>query len=314
MAPAHFDADQATLCRAPARGSGQHLLVPSPPLRRQTRVHRGLRHVRWLALLIVVFFTLGLGWGLLLEWWLSQPSPAAEARRATALRFIDEAARAARQERSRDAYLALARARHTDPRLPGLDVLLGEMLVNMGYASGVGPIAWEALNRGEHEARANLLIGLEWWGRRGTNAQTLFVAGNNAFRWLTLAHEGDPFDGSYLVIRGEVQRRHGRTEEGRYDLIAGLRRLQPWHSASVMEDKAQLAAAEAGRGMSLAYLGRFLPEPATVSGAAAVQLRDALRGSGDPRARLQALRRTTTERQLDFLLRDRSLRGHPQLP
>jgi hypothetical protein len=295
MDPAHFAPPPAPPVVAPPR-PGRNV-APRP--RRRPR--------RWLLGVVLVFYLLGLGWGSLSEKIAARSAALESARRETAVRLVDEAARAARQGHLRDAFFALVRARHTDPRLPGLDIFLGEMLVNQGLNQSVGPIAWEALRRGEQESRANLLLGLEWWGRRGLDAHSVSLAAQHATRWITLAHEGDFFEGSRLIIRGEIKRWHGLTEEGSQDLTAGKVRLHPWHSAAVLEDKAQLAAAEAGRGMSVAFLGRFLPAPNTPSGAAAVQLRQALQSGNDTSASTQALRTVATTRQMDFLLKDRAL-------
>jgi len=295
MDPAHFAPPPAPPVVAPPR-PGRNV-APRP--RRRPR--------RWLLGMVLVFYLLGLGWGSLSEKIAARSAALESARRETAVRLVDEAARAARQGHLRDAFFALVRARHTDPRLPGLDIFLGEMLVNQGWAYQAGPQGWRALGRDENKSRAYLLIGLDRWSRRGVTPTSLAASAESALAWLDLAHMEDPFDATFLIFRGHLAVMQGRAPQGCVDLNAGLSRLQPWHSAAVLEDKAQLAAAEAGRGMSVAFLGRFLPAPNTPSGAAAVQLRQALQSGNDTSASIQALRTVATTRQMDFLLKDRAL-------
>lgn len=195
--------------------------------------------LRWLLLAVFVFTSFGAGC-----WYGALPSGAVRGDRDKGMRLADQSVREAFAGRWRDAYLAAAMARHADPSLPGLELIIAQMLYNAGNPAGAAGLAHTAQRRGENSSSSAMLLGLEAWWRRGgaSNAPAWERADWLASFWLNQASEDSPGTAAPRYFLAELQRLTG---QGRgHTMEQALHRFRPWESAWVLESKIQLAAAE----------------------------------------------------------------------
>ncbi len=169
------------------------------------------------------------------------------------MRFADEAVSRAYREEWRDAYIAAIRARHHDPSLPRMEILIGQMLANQGHLFAASGYARAAQVRGESRGQASLLLGLEAWSRRGLLPTTLADAVNNSSLWLEDAASDAPSDAAPRFFLAELARLMGGRNS--LDMEKALHRLQRWESFLVIQAKMHLASSESGGLSSAMDLG-----------------------------------------------------------
>ncbi len=169
--------------------------------------------------------------------------PATEEQRASALRSLDEAVRARYEERMDDAMAQLAMAQQTDPQLPGLELLAGEIALQQRDTDALSRASANASQRGGSEAPAKLLAALGVWLRRGELG--VERAGPQAKQLLLEAAESSPSDASVHFFHGELSRQLGEGSAAHAYLLSALTRQSPWKSSALLRVKMQLAAAEA---------------------------------------------------------------------
>jgi tetratricopeptide (TPR) repeat protein len=168
--------------------------------------------------------------------------PTDAAARLEARRLLDEGVRARHEERWQGAMNALAEARRTDPEIGGIDVVIGEIALEQKDAKALRLAARQALQRGQNEPAAKLLLALEAWMQRGDSDAV--TAGNSAKQHLVEAVESQPSSAAAFFFHGELNRLLGESGEAKRSLQAALYRQTPWHSAAVLGTKLQLAARE----------------------------------------------------------------------
>lgn len=196
--------------------------------------------LRWLLLAAIICTSFGVGR------WYGALSSASSVRgdRERAMRLADQSVREAFAGRWRDAYLAAGMARHADPSLPGLELIIAQMLYNAGNPAGAAGLAHKAQQRGEDGSVSALLLGLEAWRNRGStpNATAWHRADWLASFWLQQASSDSPGDAAPHYFLAELERLTGK---GRgYTMQPALHRFRPWQSAWILESKIQLASAE----------------------------------------------------------------------
>jgi len=162
---------------------------------------------------------------------------------AAALGLFDEAVRARYEERGQGAMNAITAARHADPQLRSVDVLVGEIALEQKDPETLRRAAEYALKRGENESSANLLNALETWMRRGEKGTD--KAGQLAEQFLSDAADAEPSNAAVYFFHGELSRLLGDGRKAHRHLLSALRRQQSWRSAALLENKMQLAASEA---------------------------------------------------------------------
>lgn len=231
-----------------------------------------------LVFLAAGFFALG---------WFSAPafSPARASAgdRERALRFADEAVRHAYAENWRDAYLSAGRARHADPSLPGMELVIGQMLFNAGDPQAAAAFARIAQQREESSPAIAVLLGLEAWARRGADPLSVARAGLVTRLWMENEATSNLSDGALRFFLAEIDRLAGKPEP--QDMLQALRRFHPWESSVILDAKMHLAASEAGSQFNAAHLGRGLRLEVTPQARAVKNLRSAaLEGAERARA------------------------------
>ncbi len=160
------------------------------------------------------------------------------------MRFADEAVSRAYRGEWRDAYIAAGRARHRDPSLPGMEILIGQMLANEGHLCAASGYARAAQIRGESRGQASLLFGLEAWSRRGPLPPSLAAAANTSLLWLEDAASHAPSDAAPRFFLAELARLTGGRSG--HAMEKALYRFQPWESFFVIQAKMHLASSESG--------------------------------------------------------------------
>jgi len=257
----------------------------------------------FLLLAVVGGFLTGRGW-----WSAGQAdallpdSPAPTEQRAAALRLLDEAVTARHEERLQGAVNAIAEARRLFPKLPGLDIFVGEVAWESRDAEAVRRAANAALDRGHSESPAKLLLALEKYMTR--SSQDTAALGETVRQLLGEAEEASLSNAAPFFFHGEVSRLLADGEEAQRKLLGALHRQTPWASASLLEIKMQLAAAEA------LALGRSVVAPAPSDAANTVlQLRNSLLAAGDAREPLAKWLAVSTALQTGVLLQDPALSG-----
>lgn len=262
----------------------------------------------FLLLAVVGGFLTGRGW------WstgradaLLPDSPATTDQRSAALRLLDEAVTARHEERLQGAVNAIAEARRLFPELPGLDLFIGEVAWESRDAETVRRAADAALERGHSESSAKLLLALEKYMTR--SSQDTAALGETVRQLLAEAEEAGLSNAAPFFFHGEVSRLLADGEEAHRKLLGALHRQMPWVSASLLEIKLQLAAAEA------TDLGRPVVAPAPTDAADAVlQLRNSLLAAGDVRGPLTEMLAVSPALQTGVLLQDAALSGSGSTP
>lgn len=216
-------------------------ITPTQPLPAAAGVacRRRRLPLRWLLLTAFVLTSFGVGC-----WYGAPSSGAVRGDREKGMRLADQSVREAFAGRWRDAYLAAGMARHADPSLPGLELIIAQMLYNAGNPAGAAGLAHIAQQKGEKSSASALLLGLEaWWRRGGTpNAPAWERADWLASFWLKQASQDSLGDAAPRYFLAELERLTGK---GRgYTMEQALHRFRPWESAWVLESKIQLASAE----------------------------------------------------------------------
>ena len=160
------------------------------------------------------------------------------------MRLADQSVREAFAGRWRDAYLAAGMARHADPSLPRLELIIAQMLYNAGNPSGAAGLAHMARQRGENGSASALLLGLEaWWNRGSAPASTAWQRADwLASFWLQQASQDSLGDAAPRYFLAEQERITGKGRS--YTMELALHRFLPWQSAWILESKIQLASAE----------------------------------------------------------------------
>lgn len=215
-------------------------LTPPLPAAAGTACRRRRLPLRWLLLAVFVFTSFGAGC-----WYGGRAPTSVRGDREKAMRLADQSVREAFAGRWRNAYLAAGMARHADPSLPGLELIIGQMLYNAGNPAGAAGLAHIAQQKGEKTSASALLLGLEaWWRRGGASINTL--AWERAYWlasfWLEQASKDFPGDAAPRYFLAELERLTGK---GRgHFMEQALHRFRPWESAWILESKIQLASAE----------------------------------------------------------------------
>ena len=248
------------------------------------------------ALIIVTSFVVSFFWNRLQLRRLaaaSDISPATEEQRASALRSLDEAVRARYEERMDDAMAQLAMAQQTDPQLPGLELLAGEIALQQRDT--------DALSREDSEAPAKLLAALGVWLRRGELG--VERAGPQAKQLLLEAAERSPSEASVQFFHGELSRQLGEGSAAHAYLLSALRRQSPWKSSALLRVKMQLAAAEASEAGEAVEVSA--PDYQSV---VALRWREAVRRGADASEELKAMIALAPSLQTIVLLPDPALK------
>ncbi len=141
----------------------------------------------------------------------SLPAAVTEEQSAEALRLVDQAVSARHEERLQGAVNAISEARRLNPDAPGLDIFVGEVAWEQRDAETVRRAAREALDRGNDESSAKLLLALEKWMTRlgGDTAQV----GGTVRQLLAEAEEESPSNAAPFFFHGEVSRMLGDSAE-----------------------------------------------------------------------------------------------------
>ena len=227
--------------------------------------------------------------------------PATEEQRASALRSLDEAVRARYEERMDDAMAQLAMAQQTDPQLPGLELLAGEIALQQRDTDALSRASANASQRGGSEAPAKLLAALGVWLRRGELG--VERAGPQAKQLLLEAAERSPSEASVHFFHGELSRQLGEGSAAHAYLLSALRRQCPWKSSALLRVKMQLAAAEASEA------GEAVEVPAPDSqSVVALRWREAVRRGTDASEELKAMIALAPSLQTIVLLPDPALK------
>lgn len=213
-----------------------------------------------------------------------------------ALALMDDAVRAKREERYKDAINDVAKAREADPSIRGGDIVLAEIAYRRSDSPLVQRFTREALQRGENIADANLLLALDKWRSRALPGAPVTGADEFIAQMLAEASLAEMWNGIPRFFLGDLQGLMGRGSEGQRSLLGSLYRMQPWGSLVVLSAKREVAAAEAG-----------LDVTETPAGSALVSLRSALSENADVSPPLNSLRATLSAYQRRILLSDASL-------
>jgi len=219
-----------------------------------------------------------------------------------ARRLLDEGVRARHEERWQGAMNALAEARRTDPEIGGIDVVIGEIALEQKDAKALRLAARQALQRGQNEPAAKLLLALEAWMQRGDSDAV--TAGNSAKQHLVEAAESQPSNAAAFFFYGELNRLLGESGAAQRSLRAALHRQTPWQSASVLGAKLQLAAREASEA------GRTVWAPMPDAQAEALlELREAVNGRSVVHPALGGLLAALPAQQVLFMMEDAAFRA-----
>lgn len=287
---------------------------------RHRRVERRLKRRRFItaavALSLASSFVLGFLWTVVAAnrtGVIAASPPVSLERRTEALRLVDDAARAKYEERTDDALAAAAAARESDPTVPGVDVLVGELALLAKQPETMKRAAQEALRRGHNVASAKLLLALDKWmsrGQRGTSVE----AGSAAAQLLSEASDAELSNMEIMFFWGDIERYAGREDRAHDRLLGALHRQQPWLSETIIAAKMQLAADEAG-GAPKDSGGRGASANATSApvGDAVTTLRRAVLAGADPQPPLAKLHSLSTAWQSKLLLADQAFE-RPDLP
>ena len=227
--------------------------------------------------------------------------PATEEQRASALRSLDEAVRARYEERMDDAVAQLAMAQQTDPQLPGLELLAGEIALQRRDTDALSRASANASRRGDSEAPAKLLAALGVWLRRSELG--VERAGPQAKQLLLEATESSPSDASVHFFHGELSRQLGEGSAAHAYLLSALRRQCPWKSSALLRVKMQLAAAEASEAGGAVEVSA--PDYQSV---VALRWREAVRRGTDASEELKAMIALAPSLQTIVLLPDPALK------
>ena len=171
------------------------------------------------------------------------PPETGAAQKAEALRLFDEAVRARHEERVQGAMNAATAARRADPRLQGVDMLIGEIALEQKDPESLRRAVRFALESGGSKSSAHLLGAIEAWMRRGEEAT--YQTGRRVERFLSDAVEDEPSNAAAYFFRGELNRLLGDGRKAHRYLLAALHRQKPWRSVALLGNKIQLAAREA---------------------------------------------------------------------
>lgn len=259
--------------------------------------------LRLLLLPLVAALFFAAGWWCA-PWFSHSPSLADRAR---ALRFADEAAYHANADKWRDAFISAGRARAANPMLPGMELLVGQMLFNGGYHGAAARYARASQERADSSSASAILLGLEAWSRRGADAASVANAGLVSRLWLEHAAAENLSDGASRFFLAEIDRWAGRPRpEGMLD---ALHRFQAWESSAILDAKMHLAASEAGSQFTAAHLGRGLRLDASPQTRAVKMLRSRALGGADTTEAKRDLSSAFTPRHLFILGSDPALAG-----
>jgi hypothetical protein len=228
-------------------------------------------------------------------------------RQAAALALLDEAAQAKHEERYDEAWQFALRARETDPRVRGVDVLVAEIAFERNESELLEQAARSATERQDGEASAKLLQALGQWRLRGAAGGNAEQVTQSATQMLAAAAELEPSNHTVSFFWGEMLRHVGRPAEAHRRVLGALYLLQPWFSADLLAAKMQVAAAEArDRGAEVTIL------PPHAGGEALGALRRTLRaGADDTRAAQDRLHALLTAKQSVWLASDPALAALP---
>lgn len=237
-----------------------------------------VRRPRWRRLIFLVFVAAGffaLGWLCAPAFAPARPSAVDRER---ALRLADEASKNAHAAHARDAYTSASRARHSNPSLPGMELIVSQMLFNAGDTAAAAAFARTSQKRGDSSPAIAVVLGLEAWSRRGVDPVSKERAYLASRLWLEDASRQSLNDGAPRFFLAEIGRLAGRPEPGA--MLSALHRFQPWESCSILDAKMHLAAAEAGSQFNAANLGQGLrldvsPQARAVKNFRRVALEDA---------------------------------------
>jgi hypothetical protein len=229
-------------------------------------------------------------------------------QRVRALGLLDSAVEAKNGQLWSEAARLAVEARQTDPTAPGVDIFLGELALEQGDTDTVGSAAQAALQRDPASASAKLLLALKAWMLRGQTGST--EAGAVATQMLQEAAADEMSNGAVRFFAGDFLRAIGRSAEAHANLLGGLHRQHPWHSAAMIAAKLQLAVHDAGPSASLGSAAFAGPEVERFGLSAGAFLR-AARGTGDAAGAASALRRIFTAKQIALLFSDPALAKQP---
>lgn len=223
-------------------------------------------------------------------------------QRAEALRLLDEGVRARFEERWQGALNSISAARRADPKVSGVDILVGEIALEQKDPETLRRATERSLETGENEAAAKLLRALETWMKRGEKG--VDQAGLLAGQYLAEAAESEPSNAAVRFFHGELSRLLGDGKEAHRHLRGALYRQTPWHSSAMLEVKTQIAAREASDA------GRpVVADVPTVQAESALALFDAVRSGGSTTSARANLHVITSALQSLNLLEDAALAG-----
>ena len=200
-----------------------------------------------------------------------------------------------------DAMAQLAMAQQTDPQLPGLELLAGEIALQQRDTDALSRASANASQRGGSEAPAKLLAALGVWLRRGELG--VERAGPQAKQLLLEAAERSPSEASVQFFHGELSRQLGEGSAAHAYLLSALRRQCPWKSSALLRVKMQLAAAEASEAGEAVEVSA--PDSQSV---VALRWREAVRRGADASEELKAMIALAPSLQTIVLLPDPALK------
>lgn len=171
------------------------------------------------------------------------PAVATAEQRAEAVRLLDEGVRARFEERWQGVLNVIPAARRADPKVRGIDILIGEIALEQKDPETLRRATERSLKTGENEAAAKLLRAVETWMKRGELG--VDQAGALAGQYLSEAAESEPSNAAVRFFHGELSRLLGDGKGAHSHLRGALYRQTPWHSSALLKVKMQMAAREA---------------------------------------------------------------------
>jgi hypothetical protein len=272
---------------------------------------RGRRHdlvtlftrLAWIAAVLVPLASFAVGFA-----WRKQaldreshtaPLEATAETKAEALRLLDRAVEAKHSQLWSEATRLALHSRKVNPATPGVDVLVAELALDQGQFEVLGAAARAALRREPTSANAKLLLALEAWILRGQTSAS--EAGAAATQLLREAATDELSNGAVRFFAGDFLRETGHPSEAHTNLLGGLHRQHPWHSAAVIIAKLGWATESAG---STAKVGSALHavRDAKYFNLSAAALLEAIVNRDD--AAVAALYETFTPKQIYVLSSD----------
>ncbi|MBU3665141.1 MAG: hypothetical protein FGM15_04575 [Chthoniobacterales bacterium] len=213
--------------------------------RKKLRARRKRKIWRILPLGVLPFFFL-LGWGFekgAFSIGASRTDQSLRERKTGALKLMDDAVRAKREELYDKALQLADGARAADPDVPGAELIAAEIALERKQPLALESAARAALQRGDDAAGAKVLLALNTWMLRAQPGKVMDPA-DAARELLEEACAELPFNGTAYFFLGELDRILGRTSAAHANFLSALHRFGPWTSSSALQSRMQLVSEE----------------------------------------------------------------------